>query len=570
MRQRPDRGRRGAGLGPFVAAAGVGAALVGVPLLALGVIAFGGEPAVLRHVWHYVLPQALRDTLLLLLGVALVTSVLGVGTAWIVTAYRFRGRGLVAPALMLPLAIPTYIVAYIYVEILDPLGPVQTLWRALWGFRSRADYSFIDIRSLPGAIVIMGLVLYPYLYLSARALFAVQSASLLEVGRTLGAGPLTLFRHVALPLARPAVALGLTLVLLETLNDIGASEYLGVRTLSVSIYTTWLNRGSLAGAAQIACAMLLVVLVILLIERRARGQRRFAASPKHPRPIAPLALEGWRGALALGLCLIPVFFGFVLPAGFLAQQAMTRLLAGRADLEMVGQLATTIALAGTATGLIIGLGVMIAAGARLLRGKAMAALARLAGLGYAIPGTVLAIGLLWPMAGLDNIIADLVRQIAGVSPGLLLTGSGFAIVLAYLARFLGIAIGGIESGFARISPRMDDAARALGRRPREVLSRIHLPLLRPSIVSAALLVFVDCCKELPATLLLRPLNLETLATRVYADASRGLFEEGALAALLIVLVGLVPVVIAARPQARDHVPPIDQDRALGPALPLAS
>jgi iron(III) transport system permease protein len=544
--------RPGRSLRPFLLAAACGALLVGAPLAALVAIAVLGDSAILAHVWRNVLPVALLETAMLLAGIAVVTSIAGVGTAWLVVAYDFPGRRLLAPALMLPLAVPTYLVAYAYVEVLDPLGPVQTLWRRLFGYASRAEYAFPEVRSLPGAILVMGFVLYPYLYMSARSLFAQQSAALLEVGRTLGCGPVRLFRHVALPLARPAVALGLSLVLLEALNDIGASEYLGVRTLSVSIYTTWLNRGSLPGAAQIAVAMLAVVALILLAERHARGRRRFDASLKRPRPVAPFPLRGWRAGMATLACALPVLLGFAVPAGLFAWEAFQRIRRDAVDPDLPHQLAATVTLAGVACALIVVLGTLIAVAVRLIPRRRVVILARIAGLGYAVPGTVLAVGLLWPLAGFDNLVAEAWRGLTGSAPGLLLMGSGAAIIIAYASRFLGIAIGGVESGYARISPRMDDAARALGHQPRDLVREVHLPLLRPALASAALLVFVDAAKELPATLLLRPLNLETLATAVYADAARGSFEDGAIAALLIVAVGLLPVVLAARAASPRH------------------
>lgn len=389
-------------------------------------------------------------------------------------------------------------------------------------------------------------MLYPYVYMTARALFSVQSANLIEVARTLGAGPLEMFRTVALPLARPALALGLSLALLETLNDIGATDYLGVRTLTVSIYTTWVNRGSLEGAAQIACVMLAVVAFILWLERHGRGARRFSASVKRPRQATPQPLQGWPGIAASLACALPVTIGFLVPAGFLIREAAIRTLRGGVHPDFGRELGFTVAYAAAATVLVVVLGAVVAAAVRLVRGRRVAFLARVAALGYAMPGTVLAVGLLWPLAGLDNAMANAIRAATGVSPGLILTGSGAAVVIAYAVRFLGIASGGIESGMSRISTHIDDAARTLGRRPGELIRQIHLPLARPALISAALLVFVDAMKELPATLLLRPLNVDTLATSVYASASRGVFEEGALAALAIVLVGLVPVVAMMR------------------------
>jgi iron(III) transport system permease protein len=369
---------------------------------------------------------------------------------------------------------------------------------------------------------------------------------MVEAARTLGASRRRLFWRIGLPMARPALAAGLTLALLETLNDVGATEYLGVRSLTLSIYTTWVNRGSLPGAAQIACVMLVMVVGLILIEKRLRGQRRFALSVRQPRPVGRIKLTG-RAALGAALvCALPVLFGALLPIGFLLGEVLSRGLLEQFDAALLRNLANALLLAGLASGLVVALGLAIAAASRLGREAWLPALARTASLGYAVPGTVLALGLLVPLAALDNRLADAAQAWLGVNPGLLLIGSGAALVIAYTVRFLSIAIAGIESGLARVSPRIDDAARLLGAGAPELLRRVHWPLMRPAIAAAALLVFVDCLKELPATLLLRPLNLDTLATIVYGHASRGSFEDGALASLLIVLAGLYPAIILAR------------------------
>ncbi len=526
------------------AAAVFGVMLIGAPLLSLLWIAVTGDLTPVRHIFSVVLPAAVADTALLLAGVGVVTVLLGVGSAWLVTAFRFPGRSLLSVALVLPLAVPTYIIAYVYVEILEPLGPVQGAIRALFGFRSRADYWFPEIRSMPGAILLLGCVLYPYVYLPVRALFSVQCASLIEAGRTLGASPASVFRRIALPLARPAVALGLSLALLETLNDIGATDHLGVRTLTVAVYTTWLNRGSLPGASVLALVLLTAVTLLILIEMRSRGARSFALSAKKPRPQEPVALEGPKALLAALACALPPIAGFLVPAVFLATEAARR--GTRIDPGLPGQIGATLTFALTATVLIVIIGASIAAAVRILRHPAALWSARIAGLGYALPGTVVAVALLAPIAAIDNLLADLQNAITGGRAGLLLTGTGLAVVIAYAVRFSGIAVGGVENGFARLSPHVDDAARTLGHGPGKLLRDIHWPLLRPALASSALLVFVDAMKELPATLLLRPLNVETLATAVYAHAGRGVFEDGALASLLIVAAGLAPVVLLMR------------------------
>ncbi|MBS7804302.1 iron ABC transporter permease [Rhizobiales bacterium TNE-4] len=523
-----------------------GALLIALPLVTLVQLAMSDDGGSLAHVIRTVLPQAAQETALLLLGVAVLTALFGTGAAWLVTAFEFPFRRVLAIALVLPLAVPTYIAAAVYVEWLDAAGPVQRFIRMMAGVPTAAALPLPSIRSLPGAILVMSAVLYPYVYLSTRALFTMQSATLIEAARSLGAKPARVFWRVALPLARPAMALGVSLCLLETLNDIGASEFLGVRTLTLSVMTTWLNRGSLEGAAAIACAMLIMVIALLLVEVRARGERGFSSSVKRPRNVAPKTLMGAEAFGAFCFCALPVIVGFVVPAAFLALQAVQRTLRGQIDPMIVEALLTTIILAGGATLGILLLASGIAAGNRLLGTAIARALARFASLGYAIPGTVLALGLLTPIAFFDNQIANLWRAATGERIGLVLTGSGLAIIIAYHARFLGIAIGAIENGYARISPHLDDAARMLGRSLGGIRRDVHRPLIRPALGTAALLVFVDAMKELPATLLLRPLNVETLATLVYADAARGVFEAGSLAALLIVLIGLGPIMLIAR------------------------
>ncbi|MBN9471812.1 MAG: iron ABC transporter permease [Bosea sp.] len=527
--------------------AALAAALVALPVLSLGLTALSREAlAVWPHLTANVLPAALGDTLLLLAGVAVFCGIVGVGTAWLVTQHEFPGRKNLEWLLVLPLAMPTYITAYVYVEILGFQGPLQSLFRALTGYRSLRDYWFPDPRNLTGAILILGLVLYPYVYLSVRALFGMQSAAIVESARTLGASRWTLFRRVALPMARPALAAGLTLALLETLNDIGASEYLGVRSLTLSVYTTWLNRSSLPGAAQIACVMLLVVVGLILVEMQSRGARRFSLPVKRLRPVGRSPLPRGAAWAASAACALPVLLGAILPLAFLFGEFLRRDLIAQADAAMLRSLANTLAISAAATAIVVAVGVGVAAAVRLGREPWLPAVARLASLGYALPGTVLALGLLVPLAAFDNLVADASRAVFGASPGLLLLGSGAALVIAYLVRFLSIALAGTQSGLARISPRIDDAARSLGAGRRELLRRLHWPLTRPAIAAAALLVFVDCMKELPMTLLLRPLNFETLATQVYGHASRGVFEDGALAALLIVLIGIYPAIMLAR------------------------
>jgi iron(III) transport system permease protein len=519
-------------------AAATAVLVLAAPVSLIGIAASGGVAGPLIG---DVLPVALWETALLLGGVAILAGAIGIGTAWLVSACAFPLRSALAWLLPLPLAVPTYITAYIYVEIFDAAGPLQTALRSAMGWRSRADYAFPEIRSLGGCILVMSLVLYPYVYLAARMMFLTQSASMMEVARTLGAGPLALFRTVALPLARPALAVGLSLALLEALNDIGAAEYLGVRTLTVSVYTTWLNRGSLPGAAQIACAMLAIVLVLFALERRGRRHRRYGTSARRVHLAKPSQLPPIGRVAAFAACAAPVLLGFGVPAAFLGLEVARRGLVEQLDVTFLRHLATTLGLASAATVTVLLLATVVVTASRFAQHQLTNALRFIVGLGYALPGTVLALGLLGPLVAIDGALNVVWRALTGERLGLVLMGSAAAIVCAYVIRFLPIATGSLTAGFDRLSPAIDDAARTLGAKPRELVLRIQLPLLRPALASAALLVFVDCLKELPATLLLRPLNTETLATLVYGHASRGSFEDGSLAALVIILVGIWPV-----------------------------
>lgn len=553
-------GRYARSSGWTLAAAAI-ALLVLLPLLALAWTAGQGSNGLWAHLAAHVLPRASLNTVLLLAGVGVVTCVVGVGSAWLVSAYDFPGRGTLGWMLLLPLAVPTYIVAFAYLDLLHPLGPVQGGIRALLGIESPRDFRLPDIRSLPGAIVLLGLVLYPYVYLTTRALFMTQAAGLMEAARTLGASRAQVFWRVALPLARPAIAIGLALALLETLNDIGASEFLGVQTLTVAIHTTWVTRGDLPGAAQIALAMLLVVVALILLERFGRRRQRFAAGQR-PRPLQPQRLRGAAGWGALALGGLPVLLGFLAPASFLAWKTWERVAAGQGISPQLWSAAgNTVTVAALATIATVAGGLVLAWALRLAQQRRRPRLAqaslRVASLGYALPGTVLALGLLAALGLFDGWM----DRLASGAPRLWLMGSLTALVLACTLRFLAISAGTLEAGFQRIGGSLDAAAASLGYAPGARLWHVHLPLLRPALAAAALLVFVDSMKELPATLMLRPLNFETLATWLYAEAARGTYEEGAVAGLLIVLAGLLPVILLARTGLRDarHTP-ADQSR----------
>jgi iron(III) transport system permease protein len=523
------------------------------PVLTLAWFALQGSLDHWAHLAKHVLPVALGNTVVLLLGVGVLVSCLGVGSAWLMTAYEFPSRRVLSWALLLPLAVPTYIVAFAYLDILHPIGPVQTIIRELLGYNSPRQFRLPDLRSIYGAIFLLGFVLYPYVYLSTRVMFATQSASLLEAARVLGESGRSVFFRVALPMARPAIAVGVSLALLETLNDIGASEFLGVQTLTVSIYTTWVTRTDLAGAAQIALAMLIIVAFLILLERHGRRRQQYTSPMQRSRAIRPTPLHGAAALTAMALGWAPVVIGFVAPALYLLNETVKHFnqVGGVSDqLLMSGMNTLKIALIATVATLVCGL--IVAWAARATRHGARVGLARLqarvATIGYAVPGTVLAIGLLTPFIFLDRVVGQVWQWLGNPDPGLVVMGSVGALACAYVIRFLAISIGGIESGLARIPPSMEQAARLLGETASGTLRRVHLPLLRPALGAAALLIFVDTMKELPATLLLRPMNFDTLATWLYAEAARGTYEEGAVAALAIVLAGLLPVIVLARTQ----------------------
>lgn len=523
---------------------GLAAFLVLAPLAALAVAAGRGSPGVWEELVVYVLPAALRDTAMLLAGVGLLAAVIGTGTAWLVTAYDFPGRRHVDWALLLPLAVPTYIVAYAYLDLLHPVGPVQTALRALLGYESAREFRLPDVRSMAGCIVLLAFVLYPYVYLAARAMFLMQAANLIDTARTLGVSRRAMFLRVGLPLARPAVAVGLALTLMETLNDIGASEFLGVRTMTVSIYTTWVTRSDLAGAAQIALAMLAGVVALVWFERWARRRRRYATDAQSARRMVAHPLHGGSGVAALAACVAPIAVGFFFPATYLVHAAIVRARFAGVSPTIVAATVNTITVAALATVLIVAFAIGIAYAARI-GGVLTGPLARASSIGYAVPGTVLAIGLLPVVTGIDPLVEIATGGAAG-STGLLMLGSGAALIYAYLARFLAVGTGNVEAGFSRVPATIDEAARTMGHGAAGRLLRIHLPLIRPALATAAILVFVDCMKELPATLLLRPLGFETLSTFLYGEAARGTYEDAAIAALLIVAVGLLPVIVLAR------------------------
>lgn len=504
------------------------------------------------HLAATVLPRYVVNTLWLLVGVGVLTLVGGVGTAWLVSLCRFPGRRFFAWALLLPFAMPAYVIAYTYTGLLDFAGPVQTGLRDLFGW-ARGDYWAPEVRSLPGAIVMLSLVLYPYVYLLSRAAFLEQSICSLEVSRTLGCSPASAMWRVALPLARPSIVAGMALALLEALNDYGAVQHFGVDTFTTGIFRVWLADGSPAGAAKLAAIFLIFVFAILALERWSRGRAAFHHMTTRYRPLPGWRLRGWRAAFAMAFCATPILLGFLIPAGALAYWTWLSA-ADVVDADYFRLILTTVLLAGSAAFITILLAIFLAYAARRFRHRGVRILTGIAAMGYAVPGAVLAVGIVIPFAAADSVINRVSDWAFGVSPGLVLSGTVFALLFAYAVRFLAISYGAVDGGLSRITRHMDDAARTLGSTGGGVIRRVHTPLLRSTIAAAGLLVFVDVLKELPATLLLRPFGIDTLALRTYEYATDEQLVEAAPSALAIVMVGVLPVILLSRAMRRSAEP----------------
>lgn len=519
--------------------------LVVLPLISIVVMSFNPSENIWPHLVSTILPRSIRDTFFLMSGVGLLSLIIGTSTAWLVTMYDFRGVKFFEWALLLPLAMPTYMMAYCAVDFLEYSGPIQTGLRSLFGFHDARDYWFPNIASMPGAIIVLSLVLYPYVYLAARASFMQQSVCALEVARTLGRSPMGAFWSVGLPLARPALIAGLVLALMECLNDYGAVVYFGIETLTASVYSTWQERSNLGGAAQIASLMLLIIIVLLYVERRARSQQKYFQTTGYNRDLPVVQLTGSREVFAFLCCALPFVLGFALPF-FILISASFRFIDFIWTTEFWRAAGYSVLLASLTAVIAVSVALLIAYGKRVTAHPILKPIGALAGTGYAIPGAILAIGILIPLAAFDNIFDSFMQSYFGISTGLLLSGSLFALLFAYLVRFLAISLGTIEAGFHKISPNLDGAARTLGQTSLGGFRLVLLPIMRPSVAAAALLVFVDTMKELPATLLLRPFDFDSLATLVFEFASREEFEEAGLAGLTIVAFGLIPLLFLNR------------------------
>ncbi len=522
---------------------------VSVPLIAVILAAAVPAGAVWGHIAATTLPEMLGNSFALVLLVGLMAGSAGAVAAWLVSTCRFPGHRALEVALLLPLAMPAYVSGYAYVWLLDAAGPVQTALRNATGLTWQQMAWFPEIRSLPGAALVLAMVLYPYVYLLCRAAFLQQSTCLIEVSRTLGHGLPRTFLHVALPLARPALAAGIALVLMEVLADFGTVQHFGVRTFTTGIYETWFGMADRGAASQLAVALLGCVAMLLVLERAARGGRRFhPTTTRHP-PFRPVELRGPRAWAAMAACAAPVIAGFALPAGTLLW-LMLQAGDGLAPHRFLPFAGNSLLLSGLTAGLAVLLAAMLAWAVRLHAGWPTRSAARAAGLGYALPGSVIAVGVLVPFGLFDNALDAWLRAWFGVSSGLLLSGTLVALVFAYLVRFMGVALGALESGLSRLKPSMRDAARCLGAGPGAAVCRVEFPLMTGSLLSAAILVFVDTMKELPATLIIRPFDFDTLAVRVYTLASDERLAEASTSALLIVLAGLLPIWVLTRAMRR--------------------
>jgi len=521
------------------------AAGVLLPIVAILVLAFFPSDDIWSHLLATTLPRYLSTTLALMLCVGFGAACIGAGTAWLVTRYWFWGVRSFEWLLLMPLAIPAYVGAYALVDLLEYAGPVQSALRGVMGWTNAQDYWFFEIRSFGAASFVLTMALYPYVYLLSRAAFREQSGAVEEVAQSLGSHAFLRFWKIGLPLARPAIAAGTAIVMMETINDFGAVDYFAIQTLTTGIFSVWLEGSNAGGAAQLATLGLCLIIILVLLEKNGRHKMRFFSLSTHHRPILRQKLRGRHAVFASVFCVLPVLFGFILPTLVLALHAVRKLDYWK-DADLYAALWNTVFVGAIAAFFTVVAGLVMVYGVRLSQQKLPRRLLPLTTIGYAAPGAVLAVGILIPLAAFDNALADFILAFTGREIGLILTGTSFAVILAYFVRFFAIAQGAADTAMERVSPNLSQAARSLGRSKREILVQIFLPLIKGSLGSALVLVFVDCVKELPATMLLRPFNFSTLATRTHDQASLENLPQAAPAALLIILVGLFAVGLLAR------------------------
>lgn len=544
--------RKKSAANPLGSVAWAAAALCLLPMAAVLIAAASGGLETIGRLSDTVLPRYAATTGILVICVGFGTAIIGTGTAWLVTATRFPGRRVLEICLALPLAFPAYVLAYAYTDLLDHPGLVQSTLRDLTGWGPR-DYWFPEIRSVGGAAAMLTFVLYPYVYLLARAAFLRQSDTAYIAARTLGQGPWGAFFRVAVPIARPAIAGGVLLALMETLADYGTVAYFGVQTFATGIYVSWFGLFDRPAAAQLALCLLVVALIFATLERRQRKHQRHHDAGRRFERMEPLVLSRRAGIGAMLFCGLPVLFGFLLPTLILLSLA-----SGSGELlftpRYLGFLQNSLKLASIAAVLTVGAAIVMGFNARLRPSRSARTAMRIAGIGYAVPGGVIAIGLLFPFARFDNALDRFMEGNFGIDTGLLISGSIWLMIAAYMVRFMAVALNAYESGLSTVNPNMDAVARTLGHGPVPMLRRVHLPILRPSILTALLIVFVDVMKELPATLILRPFNHDTLAVQAHRLASDERLQEAAVPSLVIAAVGLLPVILLCLGIGRENRP----------------
>ncbi|WP_298336663.1 iron ABC transporter permease [uncultured Erythrobacter sp.] len=519
------------------------AALAAVPIVTILISAPSGGMEALAHLVRTVLASYMLNTLALMALAGMLALVVGTGCAWLVSAARFPGRSIFAWALVLPLALPAYIAAYLYGDMLDFTGPVQSVLRSATGL-GVGEYWFPQIRSLPGGAFVLGIVLYPYVYLLARAAFAAQSVSQFRAARSLGAGPSRAFWKVALPAARPAIAGGLALVLMEVLADFGVAEYFAIPTFSTGIFRSWLAMGDKQAALKLAAMMLLFVMALIVLEASTR-QGRAVSKDARADDDSLIQLSPLGKGLASLACSLPLFLGFIIPAGYLLSMSVSDTAINAAG-ELWSYASGSLWLGLGAAIVCVVAALLLAFAKTRSQSPVVKASIRVSTLGYALPGALLAVGLLAPLGAVDITISRFARDVFGYTGGLVLTGTGAILIYALSVRFLTVAYNSVDGGMSKIPPSLEAAARSLGAGPSRVLTRIYAPLLSPSLAAAAALVFIDAVRELPATLILRPFNLETLATRTYRLASDERLVEASIPALILLAAGLLPVLLLTR------------------------
>lgn len=527
------------------------AILIATPVFFVLSSIFTNSAAVWNHLAATVLPGYILNSLLLIFGVGIGVLFLGVSSAWLVTMCRFPGSRLFEWGLLLPLAAPAYILAYVYTEWLDFYGPVQTLLRDTFGWNSVDEYWFPDIRSVWGAIFLLSLTLYPYVYLLTRVAFLEQSTCTLEASRSLGCSPWKSFFTIALPLARPSIMAGLALALMETLNDFGTVQYFGVDTFTTGIYRTWFGMGERIAASQLAAVLMLFILGLILVELWSRRQAQYYQTGNRFQALNQFQLKKLPAILAGIVCLIPITFGFLIPSALLLKMTLENL-DTLFNSEFLNYALHSLTLATISGLLAVLIALIMAYGVRLNSNALMRLSTRIAAMGYAIPGSVIAVGILIPIGRLDNAIDALMKSTFGIATGLLFSGTIMALIYAYLVRFLAVSLGAVESSLNKIKPNLDEAARSLGYGATRTLIKVHTPMMWSGLLTAGMLTFVDVMKELSATLVIRPFNFDTLAIRVYNLASDERLSEAAAPALAIVAVGIIPVIFLSLKIAQSH------------------